>query len=109
MVKALEYNSKIIAEVFVADNFFSRLSGYMFRKMPHYEAILFKPCSSIHTYFMKFSIDVLFIDENMRVVKKITVLKPGKAVMPQKNAKIVIEALEGRFKDIEEGSSVVIK
>ena len=87
MVKNLVYNLEIIAEIFIADTFIKRFLGYMFRKKPHYEAILIKPCNSIHTFFMKFNIDVLFVNENMEVIKKIDSLKPGKIIMPQKRVK----------------------
>ena len=108
MVKNLVYNLEIIAEVFIADTFIKRFSGFMLRKKPHYEAILIKPCSSIHTFFMRFSIDVLFIDEKMEVVKKIEGLKPGKIIMPQKKCKMVIEGKEGMFKDIQVGKKLIL-
>lgn len=30
---------------------------------------MIRPCNSIHTFFMQFPIDVLFMDQNNRVVK----------------------------------------
>ena len=75
MVKNLVYNLEIIAEIFIADSFIKRFLGFMFREKPHHEAILIKPCNSIHTFFMKFPIDVLFIDEDMEVLRKIDGLK----------------------------------
>ncbi len=108
MVKDLVYDSRIKAEVFVADTFIKRFSGFMFRKTPHHEAILIKPCNSIHTFFMRFPIDVLFINENMEVVKKLDALKPGSMVMPQKNCKFVIEGSVGRFENIEVGGKISV-
>lgn len=75
----------------------------MFRKKPHHKAIMFKPCSSIHTFFMRFDIDVLFLNENMEVIKKLEALKPGKVIMPVKDAKVVIEAEAGSFNLIIQG------
>ena len=108
MVKNLVYNLEIIAEVFIADNFTKRFLGFMFRKKPHYEAILIKPCNSIHTFFMKFPIDVLFIDENMEVLKKIDGLKPGKVIIPQKKCKMVIEGKAGIFKNVKVGKKLIV-
>lgn len=104
----LVFESENIAEVFIADSFIKRFSGFMFRKNPHHEVILIKPCNSIHTFFMKFSIDVLFINENMEVIKKIDDLKPGKVIMPQKKGKMVLEGRTGIFKNIDEGEKVYI-
>jgi hypothetical protein len=75
----------------------------MFRKNPHHDAILLKPCNSIHTFYMKFSIDVLFLNEQMQVIKKIENLRPGKIITKVRGAKIVIESKEGAFNNIKEG------
>lgn len=32
-------------------------------------ALILNPCSSIHTFFMRFTIDVLFLDKQMRIIK----------------------------------------
>ena len=108
MVKTLVYESEVIAKIYIADSFIKRFLGFMFRKNPHHEAILIKPCNSIHTFFMKFSIDVLFINENMEVVKKIDGLKPRKIIMPQKNSKMVIEGTAGMFEIIKEGKKLIV-
>lgn len=108
MVKTLVYECVGIAKIFIADSFIKRFLGFMFRKEPHHEAILIKPCNSIHTFFMKFSIDVLFINENMEVIKKIEGLKPGKVIMPQKKSTMVIEGREGLFKNIKEGKKLIV-
>lgn len=39
-------------------------------------AVILLPCNSIHTFFMRFSIDVLFVDKNNRVAKTIADLAP---------------------------------
>lgn len=108
MIKSLVYESKAIAKICIADTFIKRFLGYMFHKEPHHECILIKPCNSIHTFFMKFPLDVLFIDDNMKVVKKIENLKPGKIIMPQKQAVMVIEGKSGIFNNINEGSKLEV-
>lgn len=42
------------------------------------EGILLIPCNSIHMFFMKFPIDVVFLDRKYRVLKTIENLKPWK-------------------------------
>jgi len=103
MIKVLIYKGETIAHVFIADSFTKRLFGYMFRKRPHHDAIMLKPCNSIHTFFMKFNIDVLFLDEHMQVIKKIENLRPGQIVAKVMGSKIVIESKEGVFNNIKEG------
>ena len=93
-------------DIFIADTVFKRLLGYMFRKKPHHDAILFVPCNSIHTFFMKFNIDVLFINKNFVVIKKIENLGSGKVIMPVLDAKLVMEAKSGNFKNISIGEKI---
>jgi|TARA_B100000315_G_C14490441_1_gene547328 hypothetical protein len=57
-------------KVEVADSFFTRLKGLMFReRMPWDEALIFYNSPSIHTFFMKFPIDIVFLDGDMRVIR----------------------------------------
>lgn len=109
MNKILMHKSKVVADMFIADTFINRFMGYMFRREAHHEAIMIKPCNSIHTFFMKFSIDVLFINENMKIIKKIESLKPGKIIFPVKDAAMIIEGKEGMFKDIRIGDEVKVR
>ena len=109
MVKTLVYECKSIAEIFVADSFIKRFLGFMFRKKPHHEAILIKPCNSIHTFFMKFPIDVLFINENMEVIKKINNLSSRRIVMPVIGAVAVLEAEVGSFRNISIGEKIEVE
>lgn len=106
MLKKLKYNGEPIINVFIADSFAKRLFGYMLRQKPHHDAILLTPCNSIHTFFMKFNIDVLFLNEHMQVIKKVENLRPGQVVTKVMGAKIVIESKEGVFNDIKEGDKL---
>lgn len=109
MIKVLKYNVKTILNVFIADSFINRLFGYMFRKSPHHDAILLTPCNSIHTFFMKFNIDVLFLSADMKIIKKIENLKPGQVINKIPGAKMVLESKEGTFNTIEEGAFIRFK
>ena len=106
MIMTLKYKGEATIDIFIADSYFKRLIGYMFRKQPHHGAILFTPCNSIHTFFMKFNIDVLFLNEHMQVIKKVERLRPGKVVPTVMGAKVVIESKEGAFTYIKEGDTL---
>lgn len=108
MLYMLVPRTEKIEDVFIADTFFSRMKGYMFQRNPSHKAILIKPCNSIHTFFMNFNIDVLFINEDMEIVKKVEGLKPGKLILPVKDATMVLEGEEGAFEDIEVGNKIIL-
>ena len=58
-------------EIEIANGFLKRLLGLMGRKkLPQGQGLLLSPCNSVHMLFMKFSIDVVYVDENF-VIKKI--------------------------------------
>ena len=109
MSKELYLEDKYICEINIADSFLKRFCGYMLRKQPHHEAILITPCNSIHCFFMRFEIDVLFVDKDLFVVKKVEAMKAGKIIMPVKNAAAVVETKAGGFANIIIGDKLVIK
>jgi hypothetical protein len=61
----------------VADRFFSRFLGLMGKKsLPQGSGLLIKPCNSIHMFFMKIPLDIVFIDESSSVIYLIENIKP---------------------------------
>lgn len=71
-------NNQILSEkIKIANSFDERLVGLMFKKeMSELDGLLITPCNSIHTFFMRFNIDVYFLDKNNKVIKIIKKLKP---------------------------------
>ncbi len=58
-----------------ANTFFKRLKGLMFRSaIPPDQGVLLYPCSAVHTCFMHFPIDVVYLDENYFVLGKETLV-----------------------------------
>ena len=61
----------------VAGTFWARLAGLLNRKsLPQGEGLLIINCQAIHMFFMKFSIDAIFIDKNHSVVGLVENIKP---------------------------------
>jgi hypothetical protein len=59
----------VAVNVFVAAGIFARIKGLIGRKsLPQGDALLLDPCNGIHTFGMRFPIDVLFLDRNNIVV-----------------------------------------
>ncbi|CAA9310317.1 MAG: hypothetical protein AVDCRST_MAG93-5178 [uncultured Chloroflexia bacterium] len=59
----------LAARAEVAKSFWSRLWGLMGRaSLPHDTALVIVPNSSVHTFWMRFPIDVIFVDRNDIVV-----------------------------------------
>lgn len=63
-----------------ADTFRLRLLGLLPRRgLAWGEGLLLEPCNAIHTFFMRFPIDVLFLDRDGRVVAAVPALPPWRA------------------------------
>jgi uncharacterized membrane protein (UPF0127 family) len=61
----------------LAETMFTRLRGLLGRKgLAEGEGLLLRPASSIHTAFMRFTIDAVFIDRENRIVKVAAELRP---------------------------------
>src|SRR5574341_2393292 len=79
-----------------ADSIWSRFWGLMFRKsLAEGEALHIRPCSSIHTFFMRFRMDAVFLDRDNLVVKVIPEMKPWRAALGGQGAHSVLELSGG--------------
>jgi uncharacterized membrane protein (UPF0127 family) len=77
--------------------------------MPPTTAMVLSPCWMIHTAFMQFRIDVLFVDDDGRVVQVVRELRPWRVAMSSR-ARAVIELAAGvaRQRDINVGDRVTL-
>lgn len=73
----------VVDRLFVADTFWSRFRGLQFlRALPPDTGLLLRPCSSIHTFWMRFSIDVLFLDRRGTVIETRRAVRPWRIAFP---------------------------
>ena len=112
----LKNSNEKIAEIKIANTFFSRLMGLMFKKNAKVpllfeipEKINKKERSSIHSFFMRFEIVLVFIDKG-NVVYEIAKMKPWNYYIPKKPAKYIVEFDRREFNDcLKIGDEIEIK
>lgn len=81
-----------------AASFASRLFGLLRRaRLSVDEALYLTPCNSVHTVFMRYSIDVAFVDGSGRVIAVVDELKPYRAAWCR-GARGAVELLAGSAK-----------
>jgi uncharacterized protein len=69
-------------QVEVAATFLSRFVGLLGRKgLPPRTGLLLVPCSNIHTGFMRFTIDAVFLDREGTVLAVYPALRPWRAAI----------------------------
>lgn len=92
-----------------ADTFGLRLRGLMFRPaLAEGEGLLIRPCKGVHTHFMRFPIDVLFLDAVGRVVEIVPALKPWRQSPYVRDAVAVVELAAGAAGATEPGDRLVV-
>jgi hypothetical protein len=83
-------------DVLKAKDFFTRSRGLMFKNSIDKGTGMFFPhCNWIHTFFMKFPIDVVYLDKKMKIVDLETDLRPWRFCMPRFSASHVLELPSG--------------
>lgn len=96
-------NSKgttIATDVSFADTPIKRMKGLLGRKVfATGEALVIKPCSAVHTYFMRFPIDLLFVDKDNKVIQTVPSLGSFRLTKIYFKANLVIELPSGTIKD----------
>lgn len=76
----------------VADGFWSRFIGLQFRReLAEGAGMLLVPCAGIHTFWMRFPIDVVFLSEQGVVLDVRRAVAPWRIVTAPKGAYAVLE------------------
>ena len=89
----------IAQDAIVAKTPLKRMVGLLSRKQfEQGQALIIKPCNSIHTFFMHFAIDVIFVDSRNRITKIIRSMQPFRLSGIYLNALFSIELPAGTLK-----------
>ena len=79
-----------------ATGFFHRFKGLMGRRsLAVGEGLHILPCNSIHTFFMRIPIDVVFLDRQGVIVKQLPTLPPWRATSVYFQSRSVLELPAG--------------
>ncbi|HKB93709.1 MAG TPA: DUF192 domain-containing protein [Gaiellaceae bacterium] len=93
----------VCARCAIADSPLVRMRGLLGRAaLDDGEGMLFTRTGSIHMLFMRFAIDAVFCDGELRVVKVVRRLRPWR-LAAARGATVVVELAEGAAAGIEAG------
>ena len=96
IIRNVTRDTELANAAWVARGFVSRLVGLMGRaSLEPGEALVLDPCTSVHTAFMRFAIDVVYLDRSKRVVKAVSALKPYRVSGVLRGARSVVECPSG--------------
>jgi uncharacterized membrane protein (UPF0127 family) len=103
-------NTLLIAHGAKADTFLTRLKGLLGKKgLEEGQGLVIKPCNSVHMIWMKFPIDVIFVDKDDVVCHIIEDLSPGKIGPVIKESAYVVEVRVGTVKRTKTEVGDIIK
>lgn len=88
-------DEEVLSSLEVAQSFRARFKGLLGRRGIR-GAIWIHPCRSVHTFGMRFSIDVAFLDAD-QVVIRVLQMRPNRLSRPYWKARSVVEAEAGTF------------
>jgi uncharacterized membrane protein (UPF0127 family) len=89
-------DSVVVPNVLVASGVFTRMRGLLGRTgLGRCEAILLSPCHAVHTWFMRFTIDVAFLDSDFTVVRFCPGIRPFSSAVGGWRARHAVEAAAG--------------
>ncbi|MCC0565831.1 DUF192 domain-containing protein [Brevibacillus borstelensis] len=85
-------NRMIAQQAKCAGTSVTRMLGLLGRStLPEGQALIINPCKAVHTWFMRFSIDCLFVDQHGEIVHLMEELQPWRYTPFIKRAAYVIE------------------
>lgn len=83
----------------LAETFWSRLRGLMFRKsFGGLDAVILDKCRAMHTFFMKFAIDVVCLDYSDEVSGLFESIRPGKILIFHSPTSAIVELPRGTIR-----------
>ena len=86
-----------------SDTHFRRMRGLLGRSgLEADQGMLFRPAGSIHTLFMRFPLDVVFCDRELRVIGVEPDLRPWR-MAGRRGTKVVVELAVGAAAGLEPG------
>ena len=86
----------LVENLKMATTFWQRLRGLMLAPpLPPGEALLIYPCNSVHTFFMRYPIDIIFLSENLQALQCLPHLPPYRFSPLIKEATSVLELPAG--------------
>lgn len=99
-------------QVAEAYSFVRRLRGLMFtHSLSEGHGLHIRPCRAVHSFFMKYSIDVLHLDETNQIVGIEQSLKPGNMGQTFRGTRSIVELPAGTLEPagVRIGQTVVFR
>ena len=89
----------LIEKLLRAETFWRRFLGLLpYKELERSQGLLLTPCKSVHTWFMRFAIDIIYLDESLRVKAVYPEVRPWRMLPYHKRSYQVLEVSVGTLK-----------
>lgn len=100
----------LIQDLHVFHRFYTRLKGLMFTQhLPQGHGVKISPCQQIHTQFMRYPIDVVFVSADHVVIHVEHAMKPWRFSRFYKQSHYVLELNAGEAAQLRAGDMLFYK
>ncbi|MFP5518545.1 MAG: DUF192 domain-containing protein [Bdellovibrionia bacterium] len=101
VLQSLTKENIIVSDLKIAKTFRDRGVGLLGQSsLPTGQGLWIHHCNSIHTFFMKFTIDCVFVNRSLKVVALNTAVRPWRLILPKWNASSVFELPAGKIREM---------
>jgi len=97
MLRNSTRNITIAENPFIAETFFSRAFGMIGKRFGSFDAFILPRCRSVHTWFMGYALDLIFINAEKSVLRVDQNIKPWRMIVGPASATTVIELPAGHL------------
>ena len=95
------HSNQLIEQAFKTTNFLERMRGLLLKeKLKNNMGLIISPCSSVHTFGMSYTIDVVFLDKEFTIIKLVKSLKPWRMAASHASC-IVLELVEDSINKLQ--------
>lgn len=99
-VVASDDGACLVPRVALATTFWQRWRGLQWRRpLAADQGLMLRPARSIHTHWMRFAIDVTWLDRDLRVLAVRRALVPWRIAAGPADSQVVLETLAGALGD----------
>ena len=75
----IKFNQHIAIDTFVTQTFKERNRGlFAFESLNDGQGLLLLPCRSVHSFFMRYAIDLIYLDKSLVIVKLVENMRPNR-------------------------------
>lgn len=94
-------HSCVIPLVYKTTGMLERMLGLLGRApLQENEALLLKPCSSVHSFGMRYALDLIYLNKRWEIIKTVKAFKPWR-ISSCLNASMVIEMVAGSLEQLQ--------